>query len=83
MVTTSTALRFYIHSWIMIAPSESDPLNASVVHMCFRLSVGCEGQFAARPEGMRDVKELVLSEMCARDRRYLQYVQNWLVDETE
>ncbi|KAG6942297.1 hypothetical protein JG688_00018204 [Phytophthora aleatoria] len=83
MILTTTGLRLTLHTWIVITPSEIDPLNSSVVRMCFRLSVACKEDFSACTEDMRNVQEIVLSDMCTRFRKYSQYVQNWLVEVTE
>ncbi|KAG3153041.1 hypothetical protein PI126_g10253 [Phytophthora idaei] len=83
MILTTTGLRLTLHTWIVITPSEIDPLNSSVVRMCFRLSVACKEDFSACTEDVRNAQEIVLSDMCTRFRKYSQYVQNWLVEVTE
>ncbi|KAL4087754.1 hypothetical protein PRIC1_013641 [Phytophthora ramorum] len=83
MVLTTTSLQFNIHSWIVVTPSASDPLNSSVVHMRAQLSVHCmEGIFPCA-EDVGEIQDLVLTDIGNRFRLHMQYVQNWLVEETE
>ncbi|KAG3243790.1 hypothetical protein PI124_g11395 [Phytophthora idaei] len=58
MILTTTGLRLTLHTWIVITPSEIDPLNSSVVRMCFRLSVACKEDFSAYFASIRNTSKI-------------------------
>ncbi|KAG2791122.1 hypothetical protein PC116_g21091 [Phytophthora cactorum] len=58
MILTTTGLRLTLHTWIVITPSEIDPLNSSVVRMCFRLSVACKEDFSAYFASIRNTSNI-------------------------